>query len=334
MGWLLRAATLAGLIVIGCQPHVPSSPVSPAQLRIEPERVPAVENRFSPFDVTYRLHNVGGRPLKIDRIESSCTCLQIRLPSPLIMPGDNIRLTITVEPRKLGVNEAVIRLFSNDLRTPVVPIKVQWTSVADFQIEPSELDLGIVAPGEQTCGFLYVRSDTELPELQLDSTVFGASVERSRINRNEEYWLIELPQQDVPGRHRGVIRCTPTKAKARDFQVALFWNVADLLELHPSAAVAYFDPSMNRWRTCLELRGPEASTVKITEMRIVSQSGHQWEVDYEVRDSAGGKLLTAFIDQTATAGDVPRSLAVVAVTRLGRFDFSVPFYTMNVRTQP
>lgn len=81
------------------------------------------------FDYTFTVKNTGKRPLKIERVSTSCGCTLATIESELIMPEESTDLLVTFNPRLMeeeikGKVTRVIFIKSNDPENPELEIKI------------------------------------------------------------------------------------------------------------------------------------------------------------------------------------------------------------------
>lgn len=65
------------------------------------------------FSHTIGIHNSGTQPIKIDKIENSCTCTSVKLSKKTLLPGQKATLSFTIQYKKnRGLLKNTISLFS------------------------------------------------------------------------------------------------------------------------------------------------------------------------------------------------------------------------------
>jgi mono/diheme cytochrome c family protein len=69
---------------------------------------------------TFYLYNMGGKPLRIHKVDTSCGCTATQLPKQVLAPGDHVPLNVTLDTSiKLGDVKKTIQVYSNDPQHPV-----------------------------------------------------------------------------------------------------------------------------------------------------------------------------------------------------------------------
>jgi len=78
------------------------------------------------------LRNIGGAPLVIDKVSTTCGCTVASGYDTRLAPGGRtvLRVTFTTPPRPLGRTEKSVLVKSNDAAQPILEIKVAATVVA------------------------------------------------------------------------------------------------------------------------------------------------------------------------------------------------------------
>ncbi|WP_303675158.1 DUF1573 domain-containing protein [Vampirovibrio chlorellavorus] len=95
-------------------------PIIKAEQRIE--EVGKVETD-SKVPAHFLLYNVGGKPLKIVDVQTSCGCTVAKLSKTVVYPGDFTRLDVSLDTSiKLGKVRKQITVKSNDPKRPTLPL--------------------------------------------------------------------------------------------------------------------------------------------------------------------------------------------------------------------
>lgn len=111
--------------------------------------IPATE----PVDHVFRVRNMGGAPLNIARVQTSCGCTAAVLDHQYLKPGEETRLKITFDPRgRNGQQTRTVWVHSNDPKSPQKQILIQATIEAQVPaviVPPagSSTVMGTPAPG-------------------------------------------------------------------------------------------------------------------------------------------------------------------------------------------
>ena len=81
-----------------------------------------------PVEHVFRVRNMGGAPLNIARVQTSCGCTAAVLDHQYLKPGEETRLKITFDPRgRNGQQTRTVWIHSNDPKTPQKQILIQST---------------------------------------------------------------------------------------------------------------------------------------------------------------------------------------------------------------
>ncbi len=79
---------------------------------------------------TFLLYNVGGKPLKIHKVDTSCGCTVVNVTKDIVMPGEFAKLKVTLDTSiKLGKTKKKITVFSNDPQTPELVLHLKGTVI-------------------------------------------------------------------------------------------------------------------------------------------------------------------------------------------------------------
>ena len=98
------------------------------------------------------LRNIGTAPLIIDKVMTSCGCMDTVLSENIILPGQTIDLQVDLKAAKYRkpINETVL-LSTNDNSKPQVALKLKANVVTKLRIRPSALNFGILAKKDFPC---------------------------------------------------------------------------------------------------------------------------------------------------------------------------------------
>lgn len=129
----------------------------------------------------FEFQNLGDKPLVIESVHPSCSCLIVDAPSTPIPSRQTGVISVTVNPGATGGPF----LHSLDVRTndPVlsrVRLQASGYVATDVQINPPRIDLGSLPPGttvQRQCFLRYHNKDTHLRLSDLKLPLDGAKVE-------------------------------------------------------------------------------------------------------------------------------------------------------------
>ena len=102
------------------------------------------------MEVSTTLRNLGGRPLHILEIRTSCGCTSAQLEREVIEPGGPASLLARI---RLGdapaARSALLKILSDDPRQPVATLTFDWQIVPPLRTEPAVLDGLALKPGDE-----------------------------------------------------------------------------------------------------------------------------------------------------------------------------------------
>jgi hypothetical protein len=135
----MRRMALPGLIagaLAACAGggFIPASPEPMIQ-------VDRVEHNFGkipdsgPVSHVFTVKNIGGKPLNISRIQTSCGCTAAVMDNQFLQPGESTRLKVQFDPRgRRGAQSKSIMIHSND---PAFPRKhLRFVATVEPRIPP------------------------------------------------------------------------------------------------------------------------------------------------------------------------------------------------------
>jgi hypothetical protein len=76
---------------------------------------------------TIELKNVGDKPLIISNVQSSCGCTVPKWPTEPIAPGKKAEIVVTYNTSAVGRFTKNITIFSNDVKSPNLLVRIQGT---------------------------------------------------------------------------------------------------------------------------------------------------------------------------------------------------------------
>ena len=113
---------------------------------------------------TFELRNTGDSLLKISSIRASCGCTTPGKSSLKIRPGETLPLPVEIDlTGRIGTQTQYITLTTNDPETPVWSLKLTGESIADIEIAPRTLNLGLLDPQSPQSGTIALTSTTGEP---------------------------------------------------------------------------------------------------------------------------------------------------------------------------
>lgn len=98
---------------------------------------------------TFRFRNAGEAPLTVEKVRSSCGCTAALLSATLIPPGGTGEIRTTFDSGRFrGAVMKTIYLHVNDPVQPVAQFHLRGTVKPELVVEPEQVDLGRLAPGQ------------------------------------------------------------------------------------------------------------------------------------------------------------------------------------------
>jgi hypothetical protein len=107
------------------------SRTDPPRLMMEESRHDLGRIQAEPVPYTFKIKNMGGEPLVIQDIKTTCACLSTNLKSRMIEPGKTSDLEIVLDASHLkGSIHESIAILSNDPQQPQAALQVTGTMAA------------------------------------------------------------------------------------------------------------------------------------------------------------------------------------------------------------
>ncbi len=163
--------------------------------------VPNHEHSYHPF----KLRNTGNLTLNIYQVTASCECTKGIIPGDglQIPPGEEATMDILIEPRRIPGFEATryLTITSNDPDTPSLQLTVTSHVNPEFEVDPREVDFGVIDKGSVQEAKVIVRQLQE-ERLVIEEVNSHADRERSLIDDEVSYTFVERPEEDwkTPGK--------------------------------------------------------------------------------------------------------------------------------------
>lgn len=125
---LLVAGVLSSCLIGGFKPRSPDPVIWTDKSEHNFGKIPDTQ----PVTHTFAVRNLGGQPLNLSNVQTSCGCTAAVLDHQILQPGETTRLNVQYDPRgRSGPQSRTVVIQSNDPKTP----QKQLTVVA--MIEPN-----------------------------------------------------------------------------------------------------------------------------------------------------------------------------------------------------
>ncbi|MBA3683624.1 MAG: DUF1573 domain-containing protein [Planctomycetes bacterium] len=106
----------------------------------ESAALPAFSEHVS-YRTTLSVTNPYDRAIKVESIDSTCTCTELSLPERLLLPRETVAMAMEADNRnRSGRQEYGITLFLSDPALEPIELKAQWVVIPDIQVD-------LIAPG-------------------------------------------------------------------------------------------------------------------------------------------------------------------------------------------
>lgn len=152
----------------------------------------------------YTIRNTGDLPLRIMDVKTSCACTQAKFEKGMeIAPGAEGIIQIVIDPARIPGFSATryLTIASNDPDTPGLVINVTSHVQPEFEVDPPEIDLGVVDKGQPYTAKVVVRQLQEAP-LEIESVGEQPGKEPVPFQDDVQYTLMKLPEAQwrTPGK--------------------------------------------------------------------------------------------------------------------------------------
>jgi hypothetical protein len=120
---------LAGVLIASAAVSSFYSTLRKPKIEVTPTLIDLGDVAKEGFNYTFTVKNIGDKPLKIERVSTSCGCTLATIKSELIMPNVGTDLLVTFNPKLMeeevkGKISRIIFIKSNDPENPDVEIKI------------------------------------------------------------------------------------------------------------------------------------------------------------------------------------------------------------------
>jgi hypothetical protein len=110
---------------------------------------------------SFTVSNVGGAPLLIRQVLSTCDCTAVILDSRLIKPGESRVMQVTLDThKKRGNQDKPIVIKTNDPVTPEIRVIIKADIRVYVEIRPHRIDLARLTPGEHSRAIAMIDNNS------------------------------------------------------------------------------------------------------------------------------------------------------------------------------
>lgn len=157
---------------------------------------------------SFPLENRGQSSLLISAIKSSCGCTTATLPIKQLAPGEQVAVTAIFDPvGREGHQRKVIRIYSNDLKAPVLNLLVTGRVNPQGITLPSAITFNARSSDkiiERTLTLTYDRP-VQIQSMELDSPAVTLKSAGSQSARSHVI-VVAIDPMQVSGRFRGELK--------------------------------------------------------------------------------------------------------------------------------
>jgi len=132
---LIALGTLVVIAGLGLYGYLGLERASPPRIEIVPGSYDFGVIPYRAVEVSFTVRNIGGSPLKIEGISTSCGCTRAAAAKEELLPGEETELRVTFDPnlmeeRLTGRIYRVVYVKSNDPERPEVEVEI-WATLEE-----------------------------------------------------------------------------------------------------------------------------------------------------------------------------------------------------------
>jgi hypothetical protein len=181
---------------------------------------------------TFILQNRGNANLYIQSIVSGCGCTTPVSSPSSIAPGKEKVLTIEFDTSGFwGPQSRIVRLYSNDLVSPVLALKLEGTISSPVAITPDRIDLGELSPqslekAEREFSIKLIEEDLVLKNVASYSPYLDLE-EVASSSQKERFFRIRFSKQIPVGQFRDRVILSLEGSQREKFNIPIFGMVTE-----------------------------------------------------------------------------------------------------------
>jgi hypothetical protein len=181
----------------------------------------------------FQLVNEGNEDLLIDRVKSSCGCTAVLVSEKKLFPGGKGELQANFDSSRFrGEVSKTIYVYSNDPVNPVKQLHIQGKVLELVAVEPAQINLGRVKPGEPVKSNVSLRNQGETPLTigvpRSTATELKVKISKTAFNPGETV-NVELQLTPKPGQSRfsGYILVPVNGVPKNELRIPVYATIAD-----------------------------------------------------------------------------------------------------------
>ncbi len=187
----------------------------------------------------FKFKNTGNADLKIDHLQSSCSCTGALISSKVVPPGGSGEIKVSFSSKSFqGEIKRSVQVFSNDPDKGTYILNIKSNVRAFIEANPNNVDFGSLKNGETVSRKIAVKNLTNEPltikEVKTDLKDIKIGEFEKEINPNEETTInLTLTSSSSPGNFFGNIEITTSQHSDRKLIVAATGKVLGDITLTP-----------------------------------------------------------------------------------------------------
>lgn len=186
---------------------------------------------------SFRIRNSGSDALEITGIRASCGCTTAQKKNLRVAPGASVDLPVEVDlTGRSGPQNQFITFTTNDPENRTVSLRMKGHAVADIEIEPRTLNLGLVDPEQPSPGTVTLRSTTgspfEIHSVRANKDRVRAEVTFSEDRQTATVKVAPRPQKG-DGRFTDVLMIDMSATTRTTERVLVMWQVSTGVTVAP-----------------------------------------------------------------------------------------------------
>ncbi|MEM9700873.1 MAG: DUF1573 domain-containing protein [Planctomycetota bacterium] len=192
-------------------------------------------------EARFTVSNRGDAPLRILSLTMSCSCSSAEESSPVVEPGGDEELVVSVKPDTAGDGSASLTVRTNDARRPFTVLSVAWHARAARYLDPPELDFGAVRPGSRSERTVLVSTAVESDDRAAGGRVLQPSAHApltaelsESVAVGEDRIVVVLDAPESPGGGSAMIEIPLDGENAYRLMLPVRWRVRSAIEAIPS----------------------------------------------------------------------------------------------------